>query len=39
MENWFSSPDDPNYIVLEIYPIRIAWMNKNSKEPKISNFQ
>lgn len=35
MENWFTGPDDPNYIVLEISPIRIAWMNKKGKEAKV----
>lgn len=37
MENYFNGPDDPNYIVLEITPERIALMNKKGKEPKILN--
>ncbi|WP_164669371.1 pyridoxamine 5'-phosphate oxidase family protein [Virgibacillus doumboii] len=34
LKNWFNGPDDPNYIVLEITPVRIRIMNKTGAEPK-----
>ncbi|WP_077324752.1 pyridoxamine 5'-phosphate oxidase family protein [Virgibacillus siamensis] len=37
MESWFSGPDDPDYIVLEITPQKIHLMNKKNAEPRILN--
>ncbi|GAA0599217.1 pyridoxamine 5'-phosphate oxidase family protein [Virgibacillus siamensis] len=34
LENWFNGPDDPDYVVLEITPVRIRIMNKTGIEPK-----
>ncbi|MBP2257609.1 pyridoxamine 5'-phosphate oxidase family protein [Virgibacillus alimentarius] len=38
MEHWFHGPDDPNYILLEITPVRIRIMNKTGAEPKLLEF-
>lgn len=35
MEKWFDNANDPNYIVLEISPEKIALMNKSGVEPRI----
>ncbi|SET54174.1 General stress protein 26 [Oceanobacillus limi] len=35
MEPWFESPDDPNYIILEMEPIQVRLMtNQVGDEPK-----
>nr|WP_089738786.1 pyridoxamine 5'-phosphate oxidase family protein [Gracilibacillus ureilyticus] len=34
MKNWFDSPDDPDFIVLEIEPVEIRLMNKKGEAPK-----
>lgn len=39
LENWFRGSDDPNYIVLEIYPVHIKQMNKKGKSPNELDFQ
>lgn len=33
MKLYFDGPDDPNYTILEIHPIRIQLMNKKGKPP------
>ncbi|EIT84689.1 putative general stress protein 26 [Fictibacillus macauensis ZFHKF-1] len=33
MEHWFSGPDDPTYILLEITPTVYRLMNSSEKEP------
>ncbi|MFZ3580313.1 pyridoxamine 5'-phosphate oxidase family protein [Virgibacillus sp. DJP39] len=35
MELWFSGPNDPNYIVLEVEPILIRLLNKKGEETKV----
>lgn len=35
LKNWFDGLNDPDYIILEIKPIRISLMNKTGIEPKI----
>ncbi|UOQ91738.1 pyridoxamine 5'-phosphate oxidase family protein [Halobacillus shinanisalinarum] len=34
MERWFSGKDDPEYIVLEIYPENIRLMNSDTDTPE-----
>lgn len=34
MKQWFNGPHDPNYMVLEITPSYIEYMNGNS-EPQV----
>ncbi|MCK6255728.1 pyridoxamine 5'-phosphate oxidase family protein [Fictibacillus sp. KIGAM418] len=33
MKNWFSGPEDPNYIILEIKPSVYRLMNTKEREP------
>jgi len=33
MKNWFSGPDDPDYIILEIKPSVYRLMNSKEREP------
>ena len=38
MSAWFSGPDDPNLIVLEITPLEIQLMNKKGNPPETLKF-
>ncbi|MFP3509155.1 pyridoxamine 5'-phosphate oxidase family protein [Peribacillus sp. SIMBA_075] len=33
-ENWFDSPNDPNYLILQIKPESIRLMNNNGQPPQ-----
>lgn len=35
MEQWFNGPEDPNFVILKIDPIRIQLMNKQGVEPQV----
>lgn len=39
MELWFTGPDDPNYMLLEIHPALIRLMNKQTYTPQTLHLQ
>ncbi|MBD3235934.1 MAG: hypothetical protein GF330_04465 [Candidatus Eisenbacteria bacterium] len=35
LERYFSGPDDPNYAIIRVRPVRIEYMGSGSMEPEV----